>query len=166
MGKFLGKLMGTPQMSSRCSATSTSQWIEPCCWPGPPTIPSSGSTGVTTNHHRPVEAAALAVLPQKGRKDQREMSEGCCSPTRPIVPAATRKPGYSGNRTALGPTSAIWATASWRTRRTARCAFRRNGLVVASEVTPADGYGERAEAVRMARSLQGAHQKTLGAVKG
>ena len=42
----------------------------------------------------------------------------------------------------------------------------RHGLVVASEVTPADGYGERAAAVRMARSLQGAHQKTLGADKG
>jgi transposase len=42
----------------------------------------------------------------------------------------------------------------------------RHGLVVASEVTPADGYGERAAAVRMARSLPGAHQKTLGADKG
>ncbi len=40
------------------------------------------------------------------------------------------------------------------------------GLVVASEVTPADGYGERAAAVRIARSLPGAHQKTLGAEKG
>jgi len=42
----------------------------------------------------------------------------------------------------------------------------RHGLVVASEVTPADGYGERAAAVRMVRSLPGAHQKTLGADKG
>ncbi len=42
----------------------------------------------------------------------------------------------------------------------------RHGLVVASEVTPADGYGERAAALRMARSLPGAHQKTLGADKG
>ena len=42
----------------------------------------------------------------------------------------------------------------------------RHGLVLASEVTPADGYGERAAAVRMARSLHGAHQKTLGADKG
>jgi transposase len=42
----------------------------------------------------------------------------------------------------------------------------RHGLVVASEVTPADGYGERAAAVRMARALPGAHQKTLGADKG
>jgi hypothetical protein len=42
----------------------------------------------------------------------------------------------------------------------------RHGLVVASEVTPADGYGERAAAVRMARSLPGAQQKTLGADKG
>lgn len=42
----------------------------------------------------------------------------------------------------------------------------RHGLVVASEVTPADGYGERAAAVRMARSLPGAYQKTLGADKG
>lgn len=42
----------------------------------------------------------------------------------------------------------------------------RHGLVVASEVTPADGYGERAAAVRMARLLPGAHQKTLGADKG
>lgn len=41
-----------------------------------------------------------------------------------------------------------------------------HGLVVASEVTLADGYGERAAAVRMARSLPGAHQKTLGADKG
>jgi len=38
--------------------------------------------------------------------------------------------------------------------------------VVASEVTPADGYGERAAAVRMARSLPGAHRKTLAADKG
>ncbi len=42
----------------------------------------------------------------------------------------------------------------------------RHGLVVTSEVTPADGYGERAAALRMARSIQGAHQKTLGADKG
>jgi transposase len=42
----------------------------------------------------------------------------------------------------------------------------RHGLVVTSEVTPADGYGERAAAVRMVRSLTGAHQKTLGADKG
>jgi IS5 family transposase len=42
----------------------------------------------------------------------------------------------------------------------------RHGLVVASDVTPADGYGERTAAVRMARSLPGAHQKTLGADKG
>jgi len=32
-------------------------------------------------------------------------------------------------------------------------------------VTPADGYGERAAAVRMARSLSGAHRKTLAADK-
>ena len=42
----------------------------------------------------------------------------------------------------------------------------RHGLVVASEVTPVDCYGERSAAVRMARSLPGAHQKTLGADKG
>ncbi len=42
----------------------------------------------------------------------------------------------------------------------------RHGLVVASEVTPADGYGERAAALRMARSLPAAHQKTLAADKG
>jgi len=42
----------------------------------------------------------------------------------------------------------------------------RHGLVVASEVTAADGYGERAAALRMARSLPGTHQKTLAADKG
>ncbi|KAF0654668.1 transposase [Cyanobium sp. Copco_Reservoir_LC18] len=42
----------------------------------------------------------------------------------------------------------------------------RHGLVVASEVTPADGYGERSAAVRMARSLPGSHRKTLAADKG
>lgn len=42
----------------------------------------------------------------------------------------------------------------------------RHGLVVASEVSPADGYGERAAALRMACSLAGAHQKTMGADKG
>jgi IS5 family transposase len=42
----------------------------------------------------------------------------------------------------------------------------RNGLVVASEVTQATGKAERDAAVRMARSLKGAHQKTLGADKG
>jgi hypothetical protein len=42
----------------------------------------------------------------------------------------------------------------------------RNGLVVASEVTQATGKPERDAAVRMARSLKGAHQKTLGADKG
>jgi hypothetical protein len=38
--------------------------------------------------------------------------------------------------------------------------------VVASDVTPADGDGERAAAVRMARSLPGSHRKTLTADKG
>ena len=33
-------------------------------------------------------------------------------------------------------------------------------------MTPADGYGERAAALRMARSLPGAHQKTRAADKG
>jgi hypothetical protein len=42
----------------------------------------------------------------------------------------------------------------------------RHGLVFTSELPPADGCGERAAAVRMARSLPGAHQKTLGADKG
>lgn len=42
----------------------------------------------------------------------------------------------------------------------------RNGLVVASEVTQASGTAERDSALRMARSLQGAHRKTLGADKG
>lgn len=42
----------------------------------------------------------------------------------------------------------------------------RNGLVVTSEVTQATGTAERDSALRMARSLQGAHQKTLGADKG
>lgn len=42
----------------------------------------------------------------------------------------------------------------------------RNGLVVASEVSQATGKAERDAALRMARSLRGAHQKTLGADKG
>jgi hypothetical protein len=41
----------------------------------------------------------------------------------------------------------------------------RHGLVVAREVTPADGYGERSAALRVSRALGGAHQKTLGAHK-
>jgi hypothetical protein len=42
----------------------------------------------------------------------------------------------------------------------------RKGLVVASELTQATGKAERDAAVRMARALCGAHQKTLGAEKG
>jgi hypothetical protein len=42
----------------------------------------------------------------------------------------------------------------------------RNDLVVASEVTQATGRSERDAALRMARSLSGAHQKTLGTEKG
>ena len=42
----------------------------------------------------------------------------------------------------------------------------RNGLVVASEASQATGRAEREAALRMARSLRGAHQKTLGADKG
>ena len=42
----------------------------------------------------------------------------------------------------------------------------RNGLVVASEVSQANGTAEREAALRMAHSLRGAHQKTLGADKG
>ena len=42
----------------------------------------------------------------------------------------------------------------------------RNGLVVASEVNQATGRAERDSALRMDRSLQGAHEKTLGADKG
>lgn len=42
----------------------------------------------------------------------------------------------------------------------------RNGLVVASEVSQASGTAEREAALRMARSIRGAHQKTLGADKG
>jgi hypothetical protein len=42
----------------------------------------------------------------------------------------------------------------------------RNGLVVASEVSHATGKAERDAALRMARSLRGAHKKSLGADKG
>jgi IS5 family transposase len=42
----------------------------------------------------------------------------------------------------------------------------RNGLVVASEVSQANGTAEREAALRMANSLRGAHPKTLGADKG
>ena len=42
----------------------------------------------------------------------------------------------------------------------------RNGLVVASEVSQATGKAERDAALGMVRSLNGAHQKTLGADKG
>ena len=42
----------------------------------------------------------------------------------------------------------------------------RNGLVVASEGSQASGTAERDSALRMARALKGAHQKTLGADKG
>ncbi|QEY32552.1 IS5 family transposase [Synechococcus sp. RSCCF101] len=42
----------------------------------------------------------------------------------------------------------------------------RHGLVVASEVTRADGHGERTAALRMAQALPGTHQKTLAADKG
>ena len=42
----------------------------------------------------------------------------------------------------------------------------RNGLVVASEFSQASGTAERELALRMARSIRGAHQKTLGADKG
>lgn len=41
-----------------------------------------------------------------------------------------------------------------------------NGLVVASEVSQATGRAEREAAIRMARFLKGANQKTLGADKG
>jgi hypothetical protein len=41
----------------------------------------------------------------------------------------------------------------------------RNGLVVGSEVSQATGKAERDVSLRMARSLRGAHQKTLGADK-
>lgn len=70
------------------------------------------------------------------------------------------------SRSAPASTSVIWATASWRTLRIAGSASRRNGLVVASELTTADGDGERAAAVQMGRSLPGSHQKTLAADKG
>ena len=42
----------------------------------------------------------------------------------------------------------------------------RNGLVVAREVIQATGRAEREAAIRMARSLKGSHQTTLGADKG
>jgi hypothetical protein len=42
----------------------------------------------------------------------------------------------------------------------------RNGLVVASEVSQATGRPEREAAIRVIRSLKGAHQKTLGSDKG
>ena len=41
----------------------------------------------------------------------------------------------------------------------------RHGLVVDTAVTPADGFGERAAALRMAQALPGSHRVTLGADK-
>lgn len=41
----------------------------------------------------------------------------------------------------------------------------RHGLVVDTEVTPADGYGERDAALRMAQAIPGDHRVTLGADK-
>jgi transposase len=42
----------------------------------------------------------------------------------------------------------------------------RHGLVVDTEVTPADGYGERDAALRMAERLAGGHRVTVGADRG
>jgi len=47
-----------------------------------------------------------------------------------------------------------------------RTSFRCRLTVVASEVSQASGTAERDSALRMARALKGAHQKTLGADKG
>jgi hypothetical protein len=41
----------------------------------------------------------------------------------------------------------------------------RHGLVVDTDVTPADGYGERDAAFRMVERIPGAHRVTLGADK-
>jgi transposase len=42
----------------------------------------------------------------------------------------------------------------------------RHGLVVNTEVTPADGFGERDAALRMAEAIPGRHRVTLGGDKG
>jgi IS5 family transposase len=41
----------------------------------------------------------------------------------------------------------------------------RHGLVVDTELTPADGYGERDAALRMAERIGGDHRVTIGADK-
>ena len=129
-----------------------------CCGTRRPTARWNGSMALTTNPRHPVVAMGLVQPPPRGRNAPSEFSEACCSPTRPTAPAVMVRHRCFVNPAAPGLTSAIWATACWRTAMV--------WLVVASEVSPADDYGERAAAVRMARSLPGAHQKTLGANKG
>ena len=62
----------------------------------------------------------------------------------------------------LNPDDPLWYPTTYGLRPTSSTPRTGTGC----EQTPADGYGERAAAVRMAHSLQGAHQKTLGADKG
>ncbi len=50
----------------------------------------------------------------KGRSEPQEISECCCSPTRPSSPAVTVRHGCSASPAEPERSSVIWATAPWR----------------------------------------------------
>jgi len=67
MGRFLEKLMAAPEVK-HCSATSTSPSMAPCCKPGRPMPPWSGSMVKTIHHHRHQARARVLELqsPERG----------------------------------------------------------------------------------------------------
>ena len=130
--------------------------MAPCCGPGLLTAPWSGSMVLMKVRHHPMLAKVLEES-MAGRSAPSATSAACCfskqahrSSSDDEARLFKKAPGVGAFLSFMG-----------------HCFMEnRNGLVVASEVSQSTGRAERDSALRVARSLQGAHQKTLGADKG
>ncbi len=128
--------------------------MAPCCGPGPPTNSLERIDGSDDEPPNPSGGNGFGPGSAKEQKRAKGDLRGL------LLSKQTHRSSSDGEARLFKKAPGVGAFLSFM----GHCLMdNRHGLVVASEVTPADGYGERAAALRIACSLVGAHQKTLGA---
>jgi hypothetical protein len=106
----------------------------------------------TTIHHPPSGGKGFGSSTSAGKKRAKGDFRGL------LLSNQTHRSSSDGEARLFKKAPGVGAFLSFMGHRVME---NRNGLVVASEVTQASGTAERDSALRMARSLKAAHQKTL-----
>jgi len=104
------------------------------------------------------------------RRDGRDDQTPPDDPGNPTVDFHGEKRSNATHQSTTDPDARLYKKGSGRPAQLAYLGHvlmeNRHGLVVNTDVTPADGFGERDAALRMAQAIPGGHRVTLGADKG